>query len=316
MRELAFRASPVAQIVITGEDTVAMINHQAETTFGLAARDIGRLLRDLDISYRPVELRAYVDQAKIERRSARIQDVNWQRPGANAVWFEIHVSPLVDGENGLLGVSIAFFDVTATRALLDKVFQTNAQLEAAYEELQSTNEELETTNEELQSTIEELETTNEEMQSTNEELETMNEELQSTNDELHTINDTLHERSAELDEARTFTDAMINSIRFGVVVVDQQMRVVVWNSGCEELWGLRADETAGVPLTSLDIGLPMDAVRPLIGTAFVDPDSVGETTVDVVNRRGRTIRLRVTCSSFRASNSGVKGALLLMEALA
>jgi two-component system CheB/CheR fusion protein len=66
----------------------------------------------------------------------------------------------------------------------------------------------------------------------------------------------------------------------------------------------------------LDIGLPMDAVRPLIGTAFVDPDSVGETTVDVVNRRGRTIRLRVTCSSFRASNSGVKGALLLMEALA
>ncbi|HEV7419117.1 MAG TPA: CheR family methyltransferase [Mycobacterium sp.] len=316
MRELAFRASPVAQIVITGEDTVAMINHQAETTFGLAARDIGRLLRDLDISYRPVELRAYVEQAKIERRSARIQDVNWQRPGANGVWFEIHVSPLVDGENGLLGVSIAFFDVTATRALLDKVFQTNTQLEAAYEELQSTNEELETTNEELQSTIEELETTNEEMQSTNEELETMNEELQSTNDELHTINDTLHERSAELDEARTFTDAMINSIRFGVVVVDQQMRVVVWNSGCEELWGLRADETTGVPLTSLDIGLPMDAVRPLIGTAFVDPDSVGETTVDVVNRRGRTIRLRVTCSSFRASNSGVKGALLLMEALA
>jgi two-component system CheB/CheR fusion protein len=316
MRELAFRASPVAQIVITGEDTVAMINHQAETTFGLAARDIGRLLRDLEISYRPVELRAYVEQAKAERRSARIQDVNWQRPGANPVWFEIHVSPLLDTDNKLLGVSIAFFDVTATRALLDKLFQTNAQLEAAYEELQSTNEELETTNEELQSTIEELETTNEEMQSTNEELETMNEELQSTNDELHTINDTLHERSIELDDARTFMDAMINSIRFGVVVVDQQMRVVVWNSGSEELWGLRTSETTGTPLTSLDIGLPMDAVLPLIGTAFVDPDSVGETIVDVVNRRGRNIRLRVTCSSFRASDSGVTGALLLMEVLA
>ena len=107
------------------------------------------------------------------------------------VWFEIHVNPLVDNENGLLGISIAFFDVTATRALLDKVVDTNRQLEAAYEELQSTNEELETTNEELQSTVEELETTNEELQSTNEELETMNEELQSTNDELQTINDTL-----------------------------------------------------------------------------------------------------------------------------
>ena len=70
------------------------------------------------------------------------------------------------------------------------------ELETAYEELQSTNEELETTNEELQSTIEELETTNEELQSTNEELETMNEELQSTNEELQTINDELRERTA------------------------------------------------------------------------------------------------------------------------
>ena len=147
---------------------------------------------------------AYLEQAKVERRSARIPDVKWQRAGAETVWFEIHVNPLVDAENGLLGVSIAFFDVTATRALLDKVVDTNRQLEAAYEELQSTNEELETTNEELQSTVEELETTNEELQSTNEELETMNEELQSTNDELHTINDTLSERSGELDDARTF----------------------------------------------------------------------------------------------------------------
>jgi two-component system CheB/CheR fusion protein len=315
MRELAFRASPVAQIVVTGHDTVAMINHQAEATFGLSARDIGRLLRDLEVSYRPVELRAYVEQAKVERRSARIQDVNWQRPGAETTWFDVHVNPLVDAQNGLIGVSIAFFDVTATRALLDKLSQTNIQLEAAYEELQSTNEELETTNEELQSTIEELETTNEELQSTNEELETMNAELQSTNDELHAINDTLHERTIELDEARTFTDAMVNSIRFGVVIVDQQMRVVVWNRGSEELWGLRAQETTGTPLTSLDIGLPMDSVRPLIGTAFVDPDSVGETVVDVVNRRGRSIRLRVTCSAFRATESGVQGALLLMEAL-
>src|ERR1700731_561999 len=145
VRDLAFRASPVAQIVITGEDTVAMINQQAESVFGLSARAIGRPLCDLEVSYRPLELRAYLEQAKVERRSTRIPDVKWQRPAAETVWFEIHVNPLVDAENGLLGVSIVFFDVTATRALLDKVVQTNRQLEAAYEELQSTNEELETT---------------------------------------------------------------------------------------------------------------------------------------------------------------------------
>ncbi|OBA62447.1 chemotaxis protein CheR [Mycobacterium sp. 1100029.7] len=315
VRDLAFRASPVAQIVVTGEDTVAMINQQAENIFGLSARDIGRLLRDLEVSYRPVELRAYLEQAKVERRSARIPDVRWQRPGADTVWFEIHVNPLVDAENGLLGVSIVFFDVSATRALLDKVVQTNRQLEAAYEELQSTNEELETTNEELQSTVEELETTNEELQSTNEELETMNEELQSTNDELHTINDTLRERSLELDNAKIFLDSLINSVRLGMVVVDREMKVVVWNRGCEDLWGLRADEITGTSLNSLDIGLPLETVRPLIGNAFVDSESVGDAVVDAVNRRGRPARVRVTCTSFRASDASIDGALLLMEIL-
>jgi two-component system CheB/CheR fusion protein len=313
VRDLAFRASPVAQIVVTGEGTVAMINQQAETSFGLSTRDIGRPLRDLEVSYRPVELRAHLEQAKVERRSARIQDVKWQRPGAETVWFEIHFDPLVDAENGLLGVSIAFFDVTATRALLDRVVQTNHKLEAAYEELQSTNEELETTNEELQSTVEELETTNEELQSTNEELETMNEELQSTNDELHTINDMLRERSLELDEAKNYLDSLIDSVRMGMVVVDREMKVVLWNRGCEELWGLRSDETVGTGLTALDIGLPLDSVRPLIGNAFVDPDSAGETEVDTVNRRGRPARVRITCTSFRSAAGAVGGAMLLIE---
>ena len=316
VRELAFRASPVAQIVVTGEDTVAMINQQAEIIFGLSARDIGQLLGDLEVAYRPVELRAYVEQAKVERRSARIQDVKWQQPGQETVWFEIHVNPLVEGENDLLGVSIVYFDVTSTRALLDKIVQTNRQIEAAYEELQSTNEELETTNEELQSTVEELESTNEELQSTNEELETMNEELQSTNDALHTINDTLRECSGELDDARSLLNSLINSVQLGLVVVDREMRVVVWNRGCEELWGLRADETTGTPLTSLDIGLSIESVRPLIGNAFVDGDSAGETVVDAVNRRGRPARVRVTCSSFRTTDDGIDGiggAVLLME---
>lgn len=298
---------------MTGDDVVAMINQQAETTFGLSGRDIGRLLRDLEVSFRPVELRAYVEQAKVERRSTRIEDVRWQRPGSDDVWFEIHINPLVDTDNGLLGVSVVFFDVSATRVLLDRVVQTNRQLEAAYEELQSTNEELETTNEELQSTVEELETTNEELQSTNEELETMNEELQSTNDELHTINDTLRERSIELNEVQIFLESLVNSVELGMVVVDREMRVVVWNRGCEELWGLRADETSGIPLAALDFGLPMAEINPLIGQVLVEPESTGRAVVDAVNRRGRAARVRLTCTAFRSATGSVNGALLLME---
>jgi two-component system CheB/CheR fusion protein len=313
MRDLAFRASPVPQIVVTGDDTVAMINEQAEQKLGLSARDIGRLLRDLEISYRPLELRAYIEQAKVDRRSVLIQDVQWQR-GGEVAWFEVHVNPLVESDNGLIGVSVAFFDVTATRSLLDKVVEANRQLESAYEELQSTNEELETTNEELQSTVEELETTNEELQSTNEELETMNEELQSTNDELHTINDELRERSIELDEARTFVNSLVDSVRSGLVVVDREMRVVVWNRHCEELWGLRSEEAIGSVLFDLDFGLPMDDVRTMVGKALVDADTFSETLVDAVNRRGRTLQIRVSCAAFCRPDNTVTGALLLMDA--
>lgn len=314
MRDLAFRSNPLAQIVVNGQDTVAMINQQAEISFGLSARDIGRLLQDLPISYRPVELRSYIERARVERLPARISDVEWSRDGGEATWFEIHVNPLVDTANGILGVSIVFFDVTSTRTLLEKIGDTNNQLESAYGELQSTNEELETTNEELQSTVEELETTNEELQSTNEELETMNEELQSTNDQLQSINTTLQTRTVELVDARTFMDSLIESIPTAMVIVDREMRVLVWNEGCKDLWGVGASEAVGSDFPTLDIGLPMDSIRPLIGNAFVDPNSVGEVAiVDAVNRRGRATSVRVTCTAFKSSDGKVSGALLMMK---
>src|SRR6266498_2627848 len=169
LREKAFSASPVAQIAVTTEDTVALINHQAETLFGLSGQDVGRPLRDLEVSYRPVELRGYVEQARAERQTIRVKEVEWHPGGAEPIWLEIQVNPLTGAENRLIGVALVFHDVTAARRLLKELEQAHRQLEAAYEELQSTNEELETTNEELQSTVEELETTNEELQSTNEE---------------------------------------------------------------------------------------------------------------------------------------------------
>lgn len=313
LRDLAFRACPVAQIVVSEDDTIALINQQAEATFGLSVRDVGRLLRDLEISYRPVELRAYIEQAKLERRPARIPDVKWQRSAGDPSWYDVQIDPLVAPDNAVQGVSVAFFDVSSTRTLLDKVVQSNRQLETAYEELQSTNEELETTNEELQSTVEELETTNEELQSTNEELETMNEELQSTNDELHTINDTLRECTTELDDARFFAAALINSVRFGLVVVDREMRVVAWNRESENMWGLRTEEAVGRTFGELDIGIPVADLKPLIGNAFVDTQATGEISLDAVNRRGRNITVRVTISSFSGGAESISGALLLME---
>jgi two-component system CheB/CheR fusion protein len=313
LRESAFSASPVAQVVVTAEDIVALINQQAEIVFGLSTRDVGRPLRDLEVSYRPVELRGYIEQAKVERRAIRIKDVEWQRGAGEVVWLEIHLNPLVDGESGLLGVSIVFHDVTSARALLDELAHAHRQLESAYEELQSTNEELETTNEELQSTVEELETTNEELQSTNEELETMNEELQSTNDELQAINDTLRERSLELDEVNDFLESILTSFRAGLVVVDTEMRILAWNRGAEDLWGLRHDEAAGQHLLNLDIGLPVAEIQPAVRSALQDDKFDTTVQLAAVNRRGRRIALRVRCGALRSPSGAVQGCILIME---
>jgi two-component system CheB/CheR fusion protein len=313
LREHAFSASPVAQIVVTAEDVVALVNRQAENTFGLSSKDVGRPLRDVDISYRPVELRGYVEQARLERKSLRVKDVEWLRGPGESLWFEVHVNPLVGLDNTILGISVVFHDITAARRLLEDLEHANRQLESAYEELQSTNEELETTNEELQSTVEELETTNEELQSTNEELETMNEELQSTNDELQTINDALRDRTGELDRVNEFLESILTSLRAGVIVLDVQMRVLAWNRGAEELWGVRRDEAEGEHLLNLDIGLPVADLRPVVRSALSDGAFMEEVKLSAVNRRGREVLVRVVCSSLRANNGDPGGAILVME---
>jgi two-component system CheB/CheR fusion protein len=313
LRERAFSASPVAQVVVTGEDVIALVNQQAEMTFGLSGRDVGRPLWDLELSYRPVELRGYMEQARTERRAQRIKEVEWQRSPGESLWFEVHVNPLVNSDNRVAGVSVVFHDVSVAHRLLEDLEYANRQLETAYEELQSTNEELETTNEELQSTVEELETTNEELQSTNEELETMNEELQSTNDELQTINDTLRERSSELDQVNEFLESILTSLRASVIVIDLEMRVLAWNLGSEQLWGVRRDESEGEHLFNLDMGLPMAELRPVVRQALTDPAYTTEIKVAAVNRRGKEVAVRIICSSLRANTGEPSGAILVME---
>jgi two-component system CheB/CheR fusion protein len=312
LRNEALLAAPMAQVVITADGVLALANRKAEQLFGVSAHDVGRPFHDLEISYRPLELRRHIEQAQSERRPVRVTDVALNR-GGKSIRLEVQVSPLVDGANEVVGTTAAFHDVTDYRRLQDELEQANRQLETAYEELQSTNEELETTNEELQSTVEELETTNEELQSTNEELETMNEELQSTNDELQTINDELQDRSGELDSANGFLETILTSLRAGVVVLSTGLHVQVWNQQAQELWGLRPEEAVGQHFLNLDIGLPTEALRAMIRSTLGGDDGPQELALTAVNRRGRTIDVRVIGSPLLGQDHNAIGVLLVME---
>jgi two-component system CheB/CheR fusion protein len=312
LRNESLLATPLAQIVLTADGLVAMTSREAEARFGVSARDVGRPFRDLELSYRPVELRGYIEQAQVERRSLRVSDVQYAR-GGQVFHLETQVTPLVDNASRLLGVSVVFHDITEAYRLRKELEQANRQLETAYEELQSTNEELETTNEELQSTVEELETTNEELQSSNEELETMNEELQATNDELQSMNDELHDRTRELDNANDFLEAILGSLWVGVTVLTPDLQVQASNRTAEDMWGLRREEAVGQHFLNLDIGLCTDQLRPMIRNALngrKDPQEIG---LAAVNLRGRPIAIRVVGSPLRGSDNTTVGVILLME---
>ncbi len=311
LRNEAMLATPLPQVVVTVDGLVAMVNRQAEVLFGVSSRDVGRPFRDLEISYRPLELRRHIEQAQAERRTVRLTEIGYTR-GSETMHLDVQITPLAGSGNGAFGTSITFDDVTDFHRLQDELEQANRQLETAYEELQSTNEELETTNEELQSTVEELETTNEELQSTNEELETMNEELQSTNDELQTINDELQDRTGELDQTNEFLETILTSLRAGVMVLSPELRVQVWNRQAQELWGLRPEEAVGQHFLNLDIGLPTDRLRSIIRGILAGEDGPQGATVPAVNRRGRSIEVRVLGSPLRGAEEAT-GVILTME---
>ena len=312
MAEEAFSAMPVAQLVVDGEGTLVLANQHARRMFSMTGREIGRPFQDLEISYQPLELRSLIQRAQDERAGVRVSGVERTMPGGQVQFVDVEVTPLPDQDGECLGVSVIFDDQTSTKQIQTELQRTSQELETAYEELQSTNEELETTNEELQSTVEELETTNEELQSTNEEHETMNEELQATNEELQTINEQLRGRTDELNQANALLETILSSLGSGAVVVDRNLKVLIWNNRSEQMWGLRADEVRGQSFVNLDIGLPVARLIDPLRECLNGAASTRELSVEATDRRGKNLQCRVTFSPLMGSGE-IQGVIMLMD---
>ena len=311
----ALASAPVVQLATDPDGNLRVANSAAESLFSLRPRDHGRPFQDLEVSYRPVELRSRIEQVRTDLRPVELHDVEWHRPGVpQPSYYDVSVTPLLADRGDLIGVGISFIDVTRDRLARDQLSHANAELERAYEELQSLNEELETTNEELQSTNEELETTNEELQSTNEELETMNEELQSTNDELQTINEELRRRTDELDQTNGFLGSVLRSLGSAVIVLTDDLRVTVWSPGAEDMWGLRPNEAEGKSLDSLDIGLPAGEITPELRRLLSQAgDNAAALHLTAVNRRGKTVDLRIIASPLHSEEGVTSGVILVID---
>ena len=313
LRELALDEAPVARIIVDANGTLSQVNQKARVLFSINPKDIGRPLQDLEISYRPIELRSLIEQSYAERRTVTQTSVERRFHDGERQYFDVVVAPLFDDGHNPLGVGITFMDVTRYSRLSEELQRSREEIQTANEELQSSNEELETTNEELQSSNEELETTNEELQSTNEELETMNEELQSTNEELQTVNEELRQRTDEMNQLNAFLESVLGGMRAAAVVLNANLNVLIWNRRAEDLWGLRADEVQGRSMLNLDIGLPVGQLRDVIRPCLAGDSDHQQVLLDAVNRRGKKIQCRVTCTPLVTASKKREGVILLME---
>ena len=124
-------------------------------------------------------------------------------------------------------------ELDATRDYLQATVEEH---EAAKEEMKSAHEEALSANEEFLSTNEELETAKEELQSANEELGVTNQELRNRNRALNDLND-------ELQQSRNYLDAIVETLRESLLVLDGDLRVQKANRKFFETFHLRPEET-------------------------------------------------------------------------
>jgi two-component system CheB/CheR fusion protein len=307
--ELGFESASTGQVLLDGAGLVLAANARARAMFGLSEPATGRPFQDLELSYRPVELRSSIDEARATGRTVSLRDVVWPSTGDRSSYLDIDVVPLRSHDEHV-GVLLTFVDVTMHHRMRDELAKAHVDLDQAYQEVQSTNEELETTNEELQSTVEELETTNEELQSTNEELETMNEELSASNEELHAVNEEARERNAELDRVNAYVESIVARLDASLVVVDQSLTVRLWNGRSPDMWGLSADEAVGQRFGDLDVGFDTELVEPAMRRCISDDASVSLTVP--VRRGSVTQDGLVMLSPLRSAAGTVDGVVVLM----
>jgi two-component system CheB/CheR fusion protein len=106
----------------------------------------------------------------------------------------------------------------------------------------------------------------------------------------------------------------LTSLRGGVVVVDRDLYIRIWNHRAEDFWGLRTDEALGQNFLNLDIGLSVDQLRqPMRSCLIGEPAQACKVVLSAINRRGRQFECQVSCTPLLGSQGQIQGVILLME---
>jgi len=134
LREAAFDLGNAAQVVLDANGVVVMANEMARRMLAVVVSDLGRPIQDLELSYRPVELRKHLDVLTKEMRAVEVKAVRLGEGDAERV-LDVRIAPLLS-DGVLIGTSVAYVDVTDASKLQDQVSTAKREVEEAYEELQ------------------------------------------------------------------------------------------------------------------------------------------------------------------------------------
>src|SRR5262249_32469856 len=89
--EAAVDSGADGQLVVDSAGNIVAINQAARSLFRLRQQDVGRPLHELEVSYRPVELRSLIEQVEVERRPVAVKDVRWVPAGGEPRTLDVQV---------------------------------------------------------------------------------------------------------------------------------------------------------------------------------------------------------------------------------
>src|SRR5207248_2815847 len=101
VRELATEGVPYAQLVVDALGVLVSANLAARRLFNIPPGDLGRPLKDLELSYKPIDLRTPIDRAYRERRASSSSAVEFASGDGQARLYDVHIGPLIDDDGSV-----------------------------------------------------------------------------------------------------------------------------------------------------------------------------------------------------------------------
>ena len=127
LRQAAFDSDAIPQIIVDASGVIVSISAGAREQLGLGTPDIGRSLQELEISYRPVDLRSAMDRVIGEKREVVLKEIHHFVAG-HPRFFEVTVAPIFDESRTMLGMRIVFSDSTAFHHLQSELTASKQEL--------------------------------------------------------------------------------------------------------------------------------------------------------------------------------------------